>query len=264
MNNRALACHLRAHAARLEQEDENLFRIRAYRQAADTIEAYPHSLAEIYQESGRSGLEAIPDVGDHLAYTLEGLLQTGEFRTLRPEGAAREPHRQLTSLPGIGVYLALRLREQLGISTPEELEQAAQAGRLAEVGIGPRRLQTLLAAFEERRRQSATAIEEPSIAELLQLDAAYRRLVQQQQLPRPWQGQREGYRYRIDFCRQPQARKRDWVTIQFQSQQRAGQRIVLTATQGDLAGRRIVRGRESECRDHYHSAAEPALPALTA
>jgi len=265
MNNRALACHLRAHAAQLKQEETSLYRIRAYRRAADTIEAWPRSLAEIFREGGRAALQAIPDVGEHLGYTLEGLLTTGVFRTLRLDDAHQEPDRRLTSLPGIGVHLALRLHEQLGISTLEDLERAARAGRLNEVGIGPRRLQTLLAALEERRRQASRRDEEPSVAELLRLDANYRHQTQQQQLPRTWQGEQGNYRYHIDFCRRPLAqrlgRTRDWVIIRFGDGERDRERLVVTETRGDLAGQRVVRGREQECRQYYQATAEPVLTA---
>ena len=255
MDNRALACHLRAHANHLEEQERALYRVRAYRRAADTIEMYPRSLAKIYEESGRGGLLAIPDVGDHLAYSLEGLLTTGEFRTLRPEGAAREPDRQLNSLPGIGVHLALRLREQLGISSVEELERAAHEGRLAAAGIGPRRLERLRAAFAQRRHEAASPIMEPDVAELLRLDDEFRR----QHRPLPWLPEQAGFRYHVDFCRRALAHRlrqtRDWVSIRFESAHCQGERLVATETEGDLAGRRVVRGREQECREYYRVAA---------
>lgn len=46
-------------------------------------------------------------------------------------------------------------------------------------------------------------------------------------------------------------RTRDWVVIYFENDFQAGQRTVVTETRGDLRGRRVVRGRERECRAHY-------------
>ena len=40
----------------------------------------------------------------------------------------------------------------------------------------------------------------------------------------------------------------DWVVIEFERGEVCGQRTVVTETQGDLAGQRVVRGREGECR----------------
>ena len=43
----------------------------------------------------------------------------------------------------------------------------------------------------------------------------------------------------------------DWVVIYFGADGREGQCTVVTASQGSLEGRRVVRGREAECRRHY-------------
>jgi hypothetical protein len=47
-------------------------------------------------------------------------------------------------------------------------------------------------------------------------------------------------------------RTRDWVVIYFQSDSYAeGQRTIVTETQGPIKSRRVVRGRENECAEHY-------------
>ena len=47
-------------------------------------------------------------------------------------------------------------------------------------------------------------------------------------------------------------RTHDWVVIYYQSdREHEGQRTVVTETHGTLTGKRVVRGRETECRDHY-------------
>jgi DNA polymerase/3'-5' exonuclease PolX len=219
----------------------------------------------LYAEQGRAGLEGLPGIGSHLAYTLEGLLTTGAFRTLRPEGAQREPDRLLTSLPGIGPQLALRLRERLGITTLEALEQAARAGRLGEVGIGPRRVQTLLDALAEHNRPVVPLAGEPAVAELLRLDAEYRLQIQRLRLPTTSLLTCDGWHYRLCFARSALARRlhqtRDWVEIHFTNGTQEGQRLVVTETHGDMEGRRVVRGRERECRAHYQAVPQAALTA---
>jgi putative hydrolase len=48
-------------------------------------------------------------------------------------------------------------------------------------------------------------------------------------------------------------RTRDWVVIYFSADRGPeGQRTVVTETQGALAGRRVVRGREAECDISRH------------
>jgi putative hydrolase len=45
---------------------------------------------------------------------------------------------------------------------------------------------------------------------------------------------------------------KDWVVIYFYDKEHhEGQHTVVTETRGTLIGKRVVRGRESECRDHY-------------
>jgi hypothetical protein len=47
-------------------------------------------------------------------------------------------------------------------------------------------------------------------------------------------------------------RTRDWVVVYFYDDEHTeGQHTVVTETHGALIGRRVVRGREAECRAHY-------------
>ena len=60
-------------------------------------------------------------------------------------------------------------------------------------------------------------------------------------------------------------RCRDWVVIYASSPGGAdGQYTVVTETRGDLIGRRVVRGLEAECREHYRSRGLAAAPAAEA
>jgi hypothetical protein len=53
-------------------------------------------------------------------------------------------------------------------------------------------------------------------------------------------------------------RARDWVVMYFHTEGEAeGQRTVVTETKGQLAGRRVVRGRESECEKYYATVTSP-------
>jgi DNA polymerase (family X) len=54
-------------------------------------------------------------------------------------------------------------------------------------------------------------------------------------------------------------RNQDWVVLYFDGDQAAERRCtVITAQHGPLRGRRIIRGRESECASHYaHAAHHP-------
>ncbi len=277
MDNATIARKLNDYATYLEGEDSNVYRVRAYRRAAATVLAQERSLAEVVNEKGRAGLEELPGIGASLAYTIEGLVRTGAFRTLRPDAGHVDPERLLTSLPGVGRQLAHVLHEQLGITTLEELERAAHDGRLVQVGVGPKRLRGLINALAGRLRRSRLPEPtrgEPPVADLLAVDEEYRRQADRDTLPtltprrfnpehEPWLpllvADRAGWRFRALFSNTALAHRlnktHDWVVIAFHDGFTSSQRTVVTETRGDLRGRRVVRGRERECRVHYQGLA---------
>src|SRR5262249_47450351 len=147
------------------------------RKAALTVMAQERPLADLVTAGGRRGLESLPGIGSHLAYTIEGLIQTGEFRTLRPEGSQVEPRRQLTAGAGGGPHLAPRRRGRLGVATRQDLRRAADKGRLTESGLTGRRLHALMTALRRTAGPEAEALppeDEPALVDLLAMDAEYR------------------------------------------------------------------------------------------
>ncbi len=273
MDNNTIAQRLREYASYLESQELNVFRVRAYRRAADTIQGLDRSLTEVYASEGRSGLEALPGIGSHLSFTLEGLLRDGTFRTLGRDGGRVDPERLLLSVPGIGPGLARQVHDDLGITTLEGLEMAAHDGRLARIGVGPKRLRGIIDSLAGRlggSRRPEPVVREPAIADLLAVDAEYRRRAEQHLLPtltprrfnpegRAWlpiyQTDRGDWFYRALFSNTALAHRlnttRDWVVIYFDDGTTTGQRTVVTETRGDLRGCRVVRGREDECRNYY-------------
>lgn len=273
MDNATIARKLNDYATYLEGEDTNVYRVRAYRRAAATVLEQERPLAEVVNEKGRAGLEELPGIGPSLAYTIEGLICTGEFRTLRPDAGHIDPERLLTSLPGIGPQLARTLYDHFGITTLEEVERAAHDGRLSQAGVGPKRLRGLIDALAgrlHRNRLPEPIHGEPSVAALLAIDDAYRRQSESDILPRltprrfnpqhePWLplfiADRDGWRFRALYSNTALAHRlgktSDWVVIAFRDGFNSGQRTIVTETRGDLRGRRVVRGRERDCRVYY-------------
>jgi hypothetical protein len=75
---------------------------------------------------------------------------------------------------------------------------------------------------------------------------------------------REGWHFTALFSNTARAhelgRTRDWVVLYFYDDHHAeSQRTVVTEQRGPLAGRRVIRGREPECRTYY-ATAETAIP----
>ena len=262
MDNQTIARRLFAYADTLEQSETTLYRVRAYRQAAATVLAQSRPLQEVYESGGRAALAALPFIGAHIAYTIEGLLVDGTFRTVRPANAATEPDRLVTSLAGIGPWLALRLRERLGVETVDDLDTAVREGRLDEAGLGPVRSQAVRAALAERRQRTTLlpfADMEPGVDDLLAVDADFREHAARYQaeagegtflwLP-PFRAQRNGWRFRACFDRSILALRTDpthlRVEVHFERDGLRGQRQVVSERRD---GRRVVRGRERECRE---------------
>ncbi len=273
MENRAIAQKLLEYADYLDAHEGNVYRPRAYRRAAETVLRLNQPVAHILAAQGRQGLEALPGIGVHLSYTIDSLVRTGEFRTLNSEDGPLDPERMFASLPGVGRQLARRIHDQLGVETLEQLEQAAHDGLLARLNVGPKRLRGIIDAlagrFSRRRRPEASGAE-PPIADLLTVDAEYRRQAEAEVLPtlaprrfnphgEPWlpllSMEHKGWRYRALYSNTALAhrlnRSRDWVVVYFRSGNGSGQRTVVTESRGELSGRRVVRGREEECREHY-------------
>jgi DNA polymerase (family X) len=137
LDNATVAARLEQYAALLELADAGYYTSRAYRRAAATIRALPTSALELVA-AGR--VRELRGVGPSIEARLRELAETGDIaelreleRTLSPELAA------LGRLLGFGAKRGAEIGRTLGISTGEELREAARAGRLREVpGIGPK------------------------------------------------------------------------------------------------------------------------------
>lgn len=276
MDNQTIAQQLLDYAQYLEAREVNFYRVRAYRRAAETVLGLDRPVADLVATVGRAGLEALPGIGSHLSFTLEDLVRTGEFHTLDRLRGQIDPEQLLTSLPGVGKHLARLIHDRLGITTLEGLELAAHEGRLDQLGVGSKRLRALQDALSvrlSRHRLPKRTPDEPAVEEILQVDAEYRSAAAAQRLPmitprrfnpanKAWlplfQVQQGGWRYRALFSNTALAHRlgqtRDWVVIYFEKPGASGQRTVVTENRGDLRGRRVVRGREQECRAHYDGA----------
>ena len=73
MTNDAIARRLREHAAELARGGDNLYRVRAFRQAALAVLNLPDPVETILTVRGRGGLEQVPGIGRSLAETIAGL-----------------------------------------------------------------------------------------------------------------------------------------------------------------------------------------------
>ncbi len=81
MDNFIIAQRLIGMAHDLEGQRSNLYRIRAYRRAAETVLNLDRPVEEIVAEEGERGLRDLPGIGSSLSEKIANLVQTGELVT---------------------------------------------------------------------------------------------------------------------------------------------------------------------------------------
>lgn len=151
--NAAVAGRLARLADLLEIEGANAFRVRAYRAAAETIDAHPEAIADLLARGG--ALTELKGVGKDLAAAITALFDEGEVPALR-EVAERVPVGLLdvVRVPGVGPKRAAALWHELGVTSLDDLDRAARAGRVAALGgFGEKTQAKVLAGVAQVRRQ---------------------------------------------------------------------------------------------------------------
>lgn len=158
-------------ATLLELKDENPFKIRAYTNAARSIETFGGNLGDLKDEET---LEKIPGVGKAIAAKVKELAETGSlkfFEELRAQFPANIL--ELFSIPGLGAKKVKALYEKLQISSIAQLQAACETGKVAELpGFGKTTQEKLCQAIAARARLAGTFQlgEITTEAELLQDD----------------------------------------------------------------------------------------------
>jgi hypothetical protein len=278
--NLQIADKLREAAELLSAQGANPYRVAAYRRAADTLAQLPRGVREIFDSDGLEGLDALPGVGRGIASAIAEILITTRWSQLERLRGTTDPARLFRSVPGMGPELAKRIHEALHVDTLEGLEVAANDGTLEAVpGVGPRRAAAWRAALERmlgrvRARQARApgdAAKEPGVGLLLDVDREYRERGKAGKLqtiaPRRFNPgkkawlpvlhtMRDTWHFTLLYSNTALAhqlnRMRDWVVIYFYDGDNVErQRTVVTETRGALLGKRVVRGREEECRSYY-------------
>jgi len=150
VDNLAIARVLNEIGDLLEIKDENPFRIRAYRNAAETIVHLPDAVASL---SPADRLR-IPGIGKDLAGKLGELVETGTCRFHRELLDEFPPSiLDLLRLQGVGPKTVALLYRNLDIKSLDDLERAARDGRIRALkGMGAKKESLILKALEDRQR----------------------------------------------------------------------------------------------------------------
>jgi DNA polymerase (family X) len=132
----------------LEIKNENPFKIRAYRNAAETIAHHADRVADLSPADRLN----ISGIGKDLAAKIAELVETGAIK-YHQELLEEFPPTilDLLHLQGVGPKTVALLYHQLGIRSLDDLQSAAREGRLRELkGMGAKKEAFILRAIEER------------------------------------------------------------------------------------------------------------------
>jgi DNA polymerase (family 10) len=152
LDNQSVARVLVEIADLLEIKGENPFKIRAYRNGADTVATTADAVAPM----SAADMQKLPGIGRDLAARIRELIDTGSIpfhQALLAEFPATLL--DLMRLQGVGPKTVAQLYRGLSISTLDELEAAARSGRLRELhGMGAKKQELILKALDERKRHA--------------------------------------------------------------------------------------------------------------
>ena len=230
ISNATIAEALTEMAMLLEGQGDNPFRVAAYRRAGGTVARLDASLREFYLQGGAAALDALPGIGPRIASAIVELLQTGHWQQLERLRGSVDPPAPVRAVPALvpdpeGAQPPVALLLQVD----HEYRAAAEAGRLPR--IAPKR-------FNPEKRAWLPVLHT----------------------------EKSGWHFTARYSNTARAhalgRTHDWVVIYAEDLAHHERPCtVVTAARGVLAGRRVVRGRESACRQWYAQAAAGPDPA---
>lgn len=206
------------------------------------------------QSASEDLLADIPGIGSELAHRIHDSLHIDSLEQL--EIAAYDG--RLAEVDGIGEERLEAIRDHLHQVLDRSARRRSRARQLSLSDVGP------TIDFDHQSHPL------PDVDLLLSIDAEYRRLAEQGRLERiaptrmnpkgerwlpVWHPEREGHAFTVMFSNTARAHRlgktHDWVVIYHQREGEEEQCTVVTEQAGALAGLRVVRGREDECRAYY-------------
>ncbi len=151
--NAQVADQLRHMAAAYEVEGADFFRVRAYQNAAESIDHLGANLSDLWEQNR---LDEVAGLGESLTSHLDELFRTGKVKHFDqvkkklPAGMFA-----LLGLPEVGPKTAFKLAKELKLTTARsarsKLLTAARQGRLAEIeGIGPKTAAMLMSVLTQK------------------------------------------------------------------------------------------------------------------
>ena len=134
MTNQEIAAVFRSLADLLELRDENPFKVRSYRAAAETIEDTATPLADLAAAGGVARLRDLPGIGAAISKKIVDLLETGTFKLYEEVKAEIPPTvLELLKIDGVGLKTVQLLFRQFHITNLDDLAKFVAGGGLNSV-----------------------------------------------------------------------------------------------------------------------------------
>ncbi len=153
LTNQELANIFRTIADLLEIKGENIYKILAYRKAADSLSNLGQDVNEIWKQGK---LTEVDGVGKAIAEKIGELLTTGHLEFLdKLEAEVPASLAEELKVPDLGPKKVALFWKELGITSLSELESAARAGKLRTLpSMGDKSEAKIIAGIEALGRRS--------------------------------------------------------------------------------------------------------------
>lgn len=137
----------------LEIKGEVIYKILAYRKAADSLNNLGRDVHDIWEEGQ---LTEIPGVGKAISEKIDELLRTGQLEFLEKLKSEVPPSlAELLQVPDLGPKKVALFWREVGITNLAELEKAALAGKLRDLpGMGEKSEAKIIAGIESLARRT--------------------------------------------------------------------------------------------------------------
>jgi DNA polymerase (family 10) len=152
MDNKAIASLLHETADLLEIDNQDSFRIRSYRRAAEAIEALDQQVSQLISEPKK--LLEVPGIGKGMLTNLQEISKEGSLAVHRDLIAKYKPTMlELLKVQGLGPKTIALIWSAYKVADLEGVEKLAREGKIRELPrMGEKQEAKLLKAIEDYRR----------------------------------------------------------------------------------------------------------------
>jgi DNA polymerase (family 10) len=151
LDNKGVSAVLQGVALLLELKGENPFKVKAYSNAARTIEILEENLEGMVRESR---LKEMKGIGEALSQNIAELVTTGQLQLYEDLKNSVPPgHLEMLKIPGLGPKKIKALYDRLDVKTVGELEYACLENRLLDLqGFGQKSQEKILQGIQQVKK----------------------------------------------------------------------------------------------------------------